>query len=215
MRPHKIAVLGATATAFTLIGSLAVQAQNRSVNYKAQLAPLNAKTVGSEVSGEAVFAVSGDKLTIRITAKGVPPKMQHLQHFHGFAQENKSAKCPTVSNDTNADGVIDLIETEPVAGTTMVPFNGDPVSLKIVSNTYPSAGSEGSYIYDKTVSLKALQDAFAAKVNGQKLELDRRVIFIHGVPNTTKLPKSVASLDDIPAQITLPIACGEIKKVAP
>ena len=88
MIPHKIAVLGATATALTLIGSLAVQAQNRSVTYKAQLAPLNAKTVGPEVSGEAVFAVSGDKLTIRITTKGVPPKMQHLQHFHGFTQGN-------------------------------------------------------------------------------------------------------------------------------
>jgi hypothetical protein len=33
------------------------------------------------------------------------------------------------------------------------------------------------------------------------------------VPESTILPASVASLDDIPAQVTLPIACGKIEKV--
>jgi hypothetical protein len=60
--------------------------------------------------------------------------------------------------------------------------------------------------------MKALKDAFAAKFPGQQLDLDRRVVFLHGVPTSTKLPATVASLDDIPAQVTLPIACGEIKK---
>jgi len=122
------------------------------------------------------------------------------------------SKCPTARDDTNGDGIIDLIETDPVAGTTMVPFHDDPVSMEMVKDTYPAAGTDGSYSYEKTVSLKALKDAFAAKFPGQQLDLDRSVVFLHGVTTSTKLPATVASLDDIPAQVTLPIACGEIKK---
>src|ERR1019366_7791659 len=130
--------------------------------------------------------------------------MEHLQHLHGFAKGDRVSKCPTARDDTNGDGIIDLIETHPVAGTTMVPFHDDPVSMEMVKDTYPAAGTE------KTVSLKALKDAFAAKFPGQQLDLDRRVVFLCGVTTSTKLPATVASLDDIPAQVTLPIACGEI-----
>ena len=83
--------------------------------------------------------------------------------------------------------------------------------MEMVKDTYPTAGRDSSYSYEKTVSLKALKDAFAAKFPRQQL-LDRRVVFLHGVPTSTKLPATVASLDDIPAQVTLPIACGDIKK---
>jgi hypothetical protein len=38
------------------------------------------------------------------------------------------------------------------------------------------------------------------------------VVFIHGIPAASKLKASVASLGPIPAQVTLPIACGEIKR---
>jgi hypothetical protein len=139
--------------------------------------------------------------------------MEHLQHLHGFAKGDRESKCPTARNDTNGDGIIDIVETEPVAGTTMVPFHDDPVSMQMVKDTYPTAGTDGSYSYGKTVSLKALKAAFAAKFLGQQLDLGRRVVFLHGVPSSTKLPATVASLGEIPAQVTLPIACGEIKKV--
>jgi hypothetical protein len=38
------------------------------------------------------------------------------------------------------------------------------------------------------------------------------VVFIHRVPSATKLAASVASLGPIPAQVTLPIACGKIER---
>jgi hypothetical protein len=62
------------------------------------------------------------------------------------------------------------------------------------------------------VSLSALQAAFGKAFDGQKLDLDRRVVFLHGVPATSRLKASVASLGPIPAQVTLPIACGEITR---
>jgi hypothetical protein len=78
--------------------------------------------------------------------------------------------------------------------------------MEIVKDTYPKADADGAYSYDKTVSLKALQEAFAAKFPGQQLDLDRRVVFIHGVPDSATLPDTAASLGDIPANVTLPIA---------
>jgi hypothetical protein len=198
-----------------LAGIAVFQAENADVTYKAELLSLslNSKTSGSRAKGEAIFTISGDQLTIHVSAKGVSPSMEHLQHLHGFAKGDRKSKCPTARNDTKGDGIIDIVETEPVAGTTMVPFHDDPGDMEMVKDTYPTAGTDGSYSYAKTVSLKALRAAFAAKFSGQQLDLGRRVVFVHGVQASTKLPATVASLDDIPAQVTLPIACGEIKKV--
>jgi hypothetical protein len=83
--------------------------------------------------------------------------------------------------------------------------------MQIPSDTYPTASPEGAYHYEKTVSLPALQSAFSKAFGGQDLDLDKRVVFIHGVLKDAKLPGSAASLGKIPASITLPIACGEIK----
>ncbi|MGH8396758.1 MAG: hypothetical protein ACRETA_00745 [Gammaproteobacteria bacterium] len=174
---------------------------------------MNSNVTGHKATGEARFTISGDTLTIRIKMHGVPPNVEHWQHFHGF-KNDAAATCPTAAADVNHDGIIDLIETEPTSGTTMVPFNADPAAMQVASDTYPKASAHGSYEYKTTVSLKALQAAFAKAFDGQPLDLDRRVIFIHGVPATTKLPASVASLGTIPAQVTLPIACGKIERVS-
>jgi hypothetical protein len=177
--------------------------------YVAQLQPMNAKVTGHRTSGEARFTVKGDSLTISIKVKDAAPGVIHWQHFHGF-KDNRDATCATPAADKNRDGIVDLIETEPASGTTMVPFIEDPVSMNVAEGTYPKASADGTYKYRRTVSLQALSAAFAKAFDGSKLDLDRRVVLIHGTSNT--LPKSVASLGPIPAQVTLPIACGTIER---
>jgi len=213
LQKNSLAAMSLAGVLAGLAGISVAQAENADVTYKAELSPLNSKTTGSDSSGEATFTISGDKLTIRITAKDVPPNMEHLQHFHGFAKGDRTSECPTTRNDKNGDGIIDIVETEPVAGTTMAPFDADPIGMSAVNDTFPRAGADGSFSYEKTVSLKALEAAFAKKFPGQQLDLDRRVVFLHGIPASTKLPATVASLDHIPAQVVLPIACGAIKKI--
>jgi hypothetical protein len=179
--------------------------------YVAELTPLNSTVTGSEAKGKATFEVKGDQLTIVVDMEGTPPGIMHLQHFHGFPDSAKAAACPGPEADTNKDGVIDLIETEPMAGTTMVPFHADPISMQIPSDTYPSASPRGSYHYEKTVSLKALQEAFGKAFGGQDLNLDKRVVFVHGVFPDAKLPATAGSLPKVPVTVTLPIACGKIE----
>lgn len=194
-------------------GALAADPGSHSQSvYVAHLRPVNSKVTGLQTTGEARFLVIGDKLTISVTADGLPPDLVHWQHFHGFA-DNRAASCPSAAADANDDGIIDLIETEPAAGTTMVPFTDDPVAMDVAHGTYPKASAAGTYTYRQTVSLSALTAAFAKAFNDPRLDLDRRVVFIHGVVATTKLPASVASLGPIPAEVTLPIACGRIERV--
>ncbi len=180
--------------------------------YVARLAALNTTVTGTKAAGEATFTIKGDSLTIAVNASGVPKDIEHWQHFHGFT-DGRAAACPAPSADANHDGIIDVVETGAAAGTTMVPFSGDPVSMDVPHGTYPKASATGTLQYRETVSLSALEVAFAKAFDGQKLDLDRRVVFIHGIPAASKLQASVASLGPIPAQVTLPIACGKITRV--
>ena len=102
MKPGKnslqtIAIVGALITLGA--GTNIAHAASAEVTYKAKLLPLNAKTTGSDARGEATFTISGDQLTIRVTAKDVPPNMEHLQHFQGFATGDGTCKCPTARED--------------------------------------------------------------------------------------------------------------------
>lgn len=206
----RFGVLGIIGVAL-IATSWSVASAAESQSYSAKLHALNSDATGAKATGDVKFVIDGDELTITVDAEALPPNMMHLQHFHGF-KDGKAADCPDAAADKNNDGVIDLIETEAYAGTTMVPFHNNPVSMEIPSDTYPEADADGSYKYKKTLSLKDLQAAFAKAFGSDDLALDRRVVFIHGVPEKTELPKSAASLGTIPAQITLPIACGAIKR---
>lgn len=178
--------------------------------YVAELTPLNADVAGQEATGEAIFQITDGRLTITVEADGLDSGIPHLQHDHGFP-DGADATCPTAAADANGDGIVDLIETEAVAGTTMVPFHAQPTSLEIPAETYPVASDEGRISYEQTVSTGELEAALQEKFGVEDLALDRRVVFIHGVDPATELPDSVASLGTVPAHITLPVACGEIE----
>ena len=121
---------------------------------------------------------------LAILAEKLPPDIVHWQHFHGF-KDDSDATCPTEAADLNHDGIIDLIETEPASGATMVPFDEDPVAMDIGGGTYPKAGTDGTFQYQKTVSLKALDAAFAKAFGDKELDLDRRLLARHTIKKGT------------------------------
>lgn len=205
------AFAGATAMAF---GWGVVQAADTAPDavYVAHLSALNTGLTGGATTGEARFEIHDNKLTIRMKINGAPPGIVHWQHFHGF-EDGHAAACATPADDANGDGIVDLIETEKVSGTTMVPFDNAPAAMDVAHGTYPQAATDGSYTYTQTTSLKDLSTAFAKAFGGSQLSLDHRVVYVHGVPGNTKLASSVASLGPIPASVTVPIACGRIERI--
>lgn len=108
--------------------------------------------------------------------------------------------------------IVDLAETEPAAGVTMIPLNGAPASLTLASDTYPVASKDGHVTYKQDASFDALSRQMAGTFSGAAPELAKRVVFIHGIAAATSLPDTVASLPGVPAQVTLPIACGKLAR---
>lgn len=215
MSTRKLFLMAIAISALTLASiSVSGAAESDGAVYVAHLHAMNTQTTGTHTTGEARFQVKKGQLIIRINVKNAPPNMVHWQHFHGF-KNGQAASCPSADADANGDGIIDLIETHKASGTTMVPFISDPASMDVAKGTYPKANAQGDYSYEETVSLAGLQKAFGKAFPGQKLNLDKRVVYIHGVPASTKLPGSVQSLGSIPAQVTLPIACGKIERSTP
>lgn len=181
--------------------------------YRADIKPVNADVIGTSVSGTAELVEDGDLLRIKIEATGTPPNMMHWSHFHGFTDERKG-RVPTKEDDTNGDGVIDLPELYAVAGQTMVPFDDAPHNMHIPHDNYPHSDEEGNWSYEFEVPLKALREKFREKFGTDDLQLDKRTVLIHGVPETLELPDTVeGTVKGYGPHTTLPIGVGEIEEV--
>jgi hypothetical protein len=180
--------------------------------YKADITPLNEDISGSRPEATVILELRGENLIITVEGKNMPPDMMHLIHIHGYRQ-NMDAECADLTQDANKDGIVDLIETEAVSGITLIPFHDDPANLEIDSESYPRADADGTIKYRKEISINDLEQALENKYAIAELNLAGRVIYIHGVDQSTQLPESVRSLPDVPAVVTLPIACGKIVPV--
>ncbi len=206
----KIPLRVATATVFLSLPIAVLAAPGPKV-FRADLMPLNA-SVGGGAKGTVTLTINGDKLTIDADVTELTPPGKHMIHIHGFTVGDKAATCASAAQDKNGDGIIDLIETEPVSGTTLIPFHDQPASLKIPSDKYPVANASGEFTYRETVSLKKLNAALKKKFGINGVQLDKRVIYVHGVPDSSPLPSTVGSLPGVPAKMTLPVACGVIRE---
>jgi hypothetical protein len=184
--------------------------------YSADLQPLNPGVGYRDVKGQAKFQIVNGQFVAMDEAVGAQPGMIHPQHIHAAAQ------CPPPSADVNHDGYVDVIEGLPFYGAILVPLDSDLSNQ--AAGTFPFVGNNGGALtYRQSVPLTALLGDLNApdpdpsdavvKLNGAPLNLASRHIGVHGVALDTPLPSTVASLPGLPAQLTLPIACGEITRV--
>jgi hypothetical protein len=128
---------------------------NLKMQYKANLNPLN----NSGVSGTAMLTLEGKMLTVEINATGLEANKLHPQHIHGFIDNNRNSICPTMSFDTNGDGILTLAETVPAYG---------PVLLELAP--LPTANAQGEIHYMHTF-----------EINPSLLPLQNRAIVLHGL----------------------------------
>lgn len=181
--------------------------------YVAYIKAVNADKIGTSAHGTATFEEKGDQLHIKVEMFDTPANIEHWEHFHGFP-DGRKAHVPTAKEDVNHDGFIDLPETEAVSGTTMVPLDNAPADMNIPHDGYPVADENGHYEYEIDVPLAKLRAKFKEAFGSEDLQLDKRVVYVHGVPADLKLPASVqGTVMDYDAHTTLPIAAGEIEKI--
>lgn len=189
-----------------------IATEEQAAVYEVALSGLNTEVNdGRNVSGTARFEVQDNQLMITVNAEGLEPNIMHLQHLHSFEETAGDASCPGMDADINKDGIVDLIETRENAGITMIPLHDNPASLEIKTETYPTADDQGRISYEQTVDLNELSSAYKEQFGLDTLDLSRHVLFIHGVGSDANLPQSVESLPEVPAHVTLPVACGEVE----
>ncbi|KRN96551.1 hypothetical protein [Companilactobacillus kimchiensis] len=182
-----------------------------SKKYIADIVPINDEFIGTKAHGQAEFIEDGNNLHIKIEMFDTPANTQHWEHFHGFP-DGKDAQIATMVQDINHDGLVDLPETEAVSGTTMVPFDNAPHEMNIPNDNYPVSDAQGHFAYEIDVPLDELQKKFKSVFGTDDLELDKRIIYVHGVSQDLKLPDTVAGVvGSYDAHVTLPIATGKIK----
>ena len=188
------------------------------LNARAQqpLDPDQADGARGVARGKAYFTIKNGQFTAMVSAMGLEPNMIHPQHIHA------AATCPSSSADVNGDGFVDVIEGVPFYGPILIPLDNNLASQAL--GTFPTAvGIKGLLDYRATASLAALLADLNApdpdptdavvKLNGAPLALETRHVVLHGVDANTPLPSTVATLPGLPAYLTLPVACGEIRLV--
>lgn len=212
--PPLIAVTALLAVGFGAFQAISnVGASQRHERYTANLQPLNPDIGPGPVDGEAKIFVQGDTIRVHLNARDVAPGIVHVMHIHA------SDRCPDASDDTNGDGVVDVIEGLPKYGPILVPLDSDLSSQ--AAGMFPTASNGGTIHYHASADLNAMLadlhavdpdtgDAVIKLAPGEALNLAGRHIVVHGVDPSTLLPPTTASLGSAPPQATLPIACGEI-----
>lgn len=186
-------------------------------HYQAKFITLNPHVNGT-IPGSANFYRQDDKLFayVRLFAGGV--KAWHMQHVY------EGSRCPTINDDSNGDGFIDIQEAEAVVGKILIPMDSDITTQSSGRRFFPLADLSGYYHYERITSFKRflndLMDAdndptddVAKLPPGEGLRITGRVFMVLGVAETIDLPETVATKERRRAFQTLPIACGVFEKV--
>ena len=179
--------------------------------YKVQLNPLN----NSGVTGTATVMMNEKgEFEVITDVMGLAPGMVHPQHIHGFVTEDmmdKNAVCPPPSA-AGPDGLMTLEEGAPFYGPILIPLDDKLVPL--TSENFPVATPAGTISYGGQVMTSSLVSAFDAMHNGMQtvkdLELDKRVIVIHGAYAINNKIVPAGSNKHAKYWATLPVACGEL-----
>lgn len=176
--------------------------------YVAFLRTVNSSLNGYIPYGRAEFSLKEDELKV-VTYLDDDQRVMHMQRIHS------GRRCPTLEDDLNGDGLIDIVEAEKALGEVILPLDNDLSSRAAGEGKYP-IGSAFTYIRSAKWSsiLEDLKKSYKEGymvLQGEHLNLENKVVLIHGTSATTLVPTTLETKDDLEPHISVPIACGIIK----
>ncbi len=166
-------------------------------SFKAILRPYNFNLAGWIPSGMADIKIVGDEIEIKSWLDD-SANVMHRQNIH------LGSRCPSVDDDTNHDGFVDLNESKKVAKEIFLPLDQDLDSLSLEDNNYPI----GNFTYHETASISSLSQKLK-----QNLNLSGKVIIVTGVASNRGLPITVSQENNQTRESSIPIACGVIERM--
>ena len=177
--------------------------------FTADLTSLN----DSGVTGTAQLELSDDRrmLTVSVFATGLEPNMNHPGHIHGrFTPSGQpmNSFTPTLAQDTDGDGFIELAEGAATYGPIIIPFTE-------LTDPGPEAPL-GTLFYTSTFNLLDSSTYANDFSRDDLLPLQHREIVLHGMTVRPGVgagtPGEVDGTNGYLA--VLPVASGEIRPMA-
>lgn len=178
-----------------------IQEQTTEGSYRAILRPINSSLSGFLPSGVAEIDIEGDTIKV-VTLLDDDARVYHMQHIQ------MGTRCPTGNDDTNGDGLMDIKETYAATSGPFIPLDSNLNSAPEGAGVFPMGGG---YTYTRSASVSKLEEDVKAQFN-QNLNLGGRVVVIHGVASGTKMPTTVATINGMTPQASIPIACGVLQR---
>jgi len=189
-----------------------VDGSNIQGRYLAKFTTLNSHVVGT-IPGSAQFLREDNQLSAFVRLFAGSPSIAHFQNVHS------GSRCPTLDDDTNGDGFLDIQETMNVVGPVIIPLDWDIGSQLSANRSWPKAFPNGSYEYTQVTSFNRFwndltsedrntEDNIAKIAPDEGFSFEGKVVIIQGVDETKTLPETVAGFQQWKNFQTLPIACG-------
>lgn len=186
--------------------------------YLAKFTTLNSQVNGT-IPGSLTFSLNGDKLLAFVRLFAGKPTTWHQQGVYS------GKRCPTLEDDLNLDGFIDIEEAMSVTGQMIIPLDANLDSQEAGENFYPISDSSGYYHYERLASLQRIQkdlkttdpdqtDHIAKLSSQENLILSGRVVLVQGVSQETLLPDTIVGLGKRKPYQVFPITCGIIKRMS-
>ncbi|MEU6577725.1 hypothetical protein [Streptomyces sp. NPDC046805] len=179
-------------------------ADSSSRGLRADLTPIRTNNVTG--SGTATVSLSGHKVTVRMTVKGLLAGVPHAAHIH----VNGMGTCPTAAAATNLNGhtaisTTDGMKSYGMIGTSLT-TRGDTSPASALAVTRFPVGS--SYQYSRTITVN---NDVASNIRAGKA-----VIVVHGIDydGSGKFTNVLgpSELDPkLPQVATAPALCGTLK----
>lgn len=201
VKSTKLAFLAATAFGPLLSTSTAVAQTEpeRTAYYSGTLTQLNE----SGVSGSFTIEQRGQgQIRVNIQATGLEASAPiNMGHIHGLAG-SQDASCPTLAQDDDGDGFVELLEGLETYGPVIIDFGDvDP-------------NDDGVVNYSMTFNLNKSAGFASGMDKGDLLPLDLRHIVLHGLTLEAGEGSNGGEADGTAGyKQLLPVACGEITQV--
>lgn len=183
--------------------------------------------ITSKITGAFTFSreKETDELIADVRLTNTGREIIHAQYVRlGY-------RCPDINDDLNGDSVIDAAEGEAVYGKVYFPLDAELGSQASHDGVFPKSDEYGNYTwynwrnkpevipptkwstFIKDLRSPDLNDGYFKLKDNEPMNIEGRVVVVHGVDAAMELPSTVGTVNRLIPQQTLPIACGVIKKV--
>lgn len=197
-------------------GNLAIEFDQKA-SYLAVLTPTNS-VIARDISGNVNINREEQSLVAYVRFAGGDKEIGHTQRIH------VGTACPTLEQDANGDGIIDINEAMDFVGPVLIPLDGDLSTQDRGSSVYPVSDIYGNYWWEDVVTFDRfladlrdqdfdLEDDIVKLGEDKSFDLEGRVVLIHGVKAETLLPSTVTTRGRLANHQTVPVACGILKRV--